>query len=402
MASRYDRKRKTGMTVQGIHENFPIERVVYGKPAAATLGAEALRLGAERVFLIVSRTLDRNTTWVNDMRSALGGRYAGSYDGMPSHTPRDAVLAATEAARAAGADLIVTFGGGSGTDAGKMVRLALKHDIRGTQDFDRFVARVGPDGKRVMPVFDGPDVPQIAIPTTLSGGDFNVSAGATDTRTMLKEIYRHPKIVPSVIVLDAGVTVRTPMWLWLSTGIRALDHAVETVCSQFADKRSYAEAVEAIRLLAHALPATKADPDALAPRLDALLAVWLSMEHNRFGVPMGASHGIGHVLGGTCDVPHGYTSCIMLPTVLEWNESVNAERQALVSEAFGQPGRRASDVVHDFVAGLGLPRTLSAVGVTAERFETVARASLLDHYLHTNPRPVHGIDDIMEMLRRAA
>ena len=390
------------MTPRGTFENFPIDRIVYGKPAAATLAEEAARLGVKRVFLLVSGTLDRETPWVNDMRSALGARYAGSFDGMPSHTPRDAVLRATEAARAFGADLIVTFGGGSGTDAGKMVRLALKHDIRGTQDFDRFVARVGPDGNRVIPVFDGPDIPQVAIPTTLSGGDFNVSAGATDTRTMLKEIDRHPRIVPSVIVLDAAVTVRTPMWLWLSTGIRALDHAVETVCSQFADRRSYAEAIEAIRLLSHALPATKADPEALAPRLDALLAVWLSMEHNRFKVPMGASHGIGHVLGGTCDVPHGYTSCIMLPTVLKWNESVNADRQALVAEAFGQAGRSASDVVHDFVSGLGLPRSLAAVGVTPDRFETVARASLLDHYLHTNPRPVHGIEDIMEMLRMAA
>ncbi len=390
------------MTVQGTHENFLIDRIIYGKPAAPTLAAEAERLGAKRVFLLVSRTLDRETDWVDAMRAALGPRYAGSHDGMPSHTPRDAVLTATEAARAVGADLIVTFGGGSGTDAGKMVRLALKHDIRGTQDFDRFVARVGPDGKRVIPVFDGPDIPQIAIPTTLSGGDFNLSAGATDTRTMLKEIFRHSLIAPRVIILDAAVTVRTPMWLWLSTGIRALDHAVETVCSQFADKRSYAEALEAIRLLAVALPATKADPDALAPRLDALLGVWLSMEHNRFKVPMGASHGIGHVLGGTCDVPHGYTSCIMLPTVLRWNEPANADRQALVAEAFGQAGRRACDVVHDFVAGLGLPRTLAEVGVTPDRFDTVAKAALLDHYLHTNPRPVHGVDDILEMLRLAA
>lgn len=390
------------MTPQGTFENFPIDRVIYGKPAAATLAAEAERMGAQRVFLLVSRTLDRETTWVNDMRAALGSRYAGSYDGMPSHTPRDACLNATDAARAVGADLIVTFGGGSGTDAGKMVRLALKHDIRGTQDFDRFVARVGPDGNRVIPEFDGPDVPQIAIPTTLSGGDFNVSAGATDTRTMLKEIYRHPKIAPSSIILDAAVTVRTPMWLWLSTGIRALDHAVETVCSQFADRRSWVEAMEAIRLLARAMPATKDDPEALGPRLDALIAVWLSMEHNRFKVPMGASHGIGHVLGGTCDVPHGYTSCVMLPTVLKWNESHNADRQALVAEAFGQAGRRACDVVHEFIAGLGMPRSLGAVGVGPDKFDTIAKAALLDHYLHVNPRPVHGVDDILEILRMAA
>ncbi len=390
------------MTVHGSQENFLIDRVVYGKPAAATLAAEAERLNAQRVFLIVSRTLDRETPWVNEMRQALSARYAGSCDGMPSHTPRDAVLSATEAARAAKADLIVTFGGGSGTDAGKMVRLALKHAIRGTQDFDSFVARVGADGRRVIPVFEGPDVPQVAVPTTLSGGDFNPSAGATDTHTMLKENYRHPLLVPCVVILDPAITLKTPQWLWLSTGIRALDHAVETVCSRFADKRSYIEAVEAIRLLASALPTTLSNPDDLTSRLDAQLAVWLSMEHNRFHVPMGASHGIGHVLGGTCNVPHGYTSCVMLPAVLRWNETVNADRQAIVASAFGQPNRPAWQVVHEFIAGLGLPRSLAAVDVGPALFERVAKASLLDHYIHTNPRQIHGVEDVMEILRLAA
>ena len=162
------------------------------------------------------------------MRTALGDRYAESFDGMPSHKPRQSVLEAAASARDAKADLVVTFGGGSGTDAGKMVRLALKHDIRAIEDFDRFVVRVAADGSRALLDYEPPDVPQIAIPTTLSGGDFNPSAGATDTRTMLKEIYRHPRLVPSVIILDPAVTVRTPQWLWLSSGIRALDHAVET------------------------------------------------------------------------------------------------------------------------------------------------------------------------------
>ena len=390
------------MTVAGTYENVPIDRVVYGRPAATVLAEEATRLGALRVFLMVSSTLDRETSWVNDMRSALGNRYAGSFDGMPSHTPRDAVLRATEAARAANADLVVTFGGGSMTDAGKMVRLALQHDINNVEGFNRFVIRVMPDGRRMTTDYTGPAVPQIAIPTTLSGGDFNASAGATDTQTMLKEIYRHPLLVPRVIVLDPAVTVRTPQWLWLSSGIRALDHAVETVCAQKADIRSYMEALPAIKLLARALPRTLNDPNDLEARLDAQLAVWLSMEHNRFGVSMGASHGIGHVLGGTCDVPHGYTSCVMLPYVMRYNQTANPDRHALVAEAMGRPGSPAWEVLHEFIAGLGLPRTLAAVGVTADEFETVAKAALLDHYLHTNPRPIGGIADIMEILRSAA
>ena len=140
----------------------PIDRVVYGQPAATVVAEESARLGAERVFLMVSRTLDRETTWVADIRSALGNRYAGQFDGMPSHTPRDAVLRATDQARAAHADLIVTFGGGSITDAGKMVRLALRLDIRDVAGFDPYVVRVHPDGSRTFPVHEGPTIAQIA------------------------------------------------------------------------------------------------------------------------------------------------------------------------------------------------------------------------------------------------
>ncbi|MEI7713325.1 MAG: iron-containing alcohol dehydrogenase [Rhodospirillales bacterium] len=388
--------------MDGVFQNVQIDRIVYGRPAATVLAEEATRLGATRVFLMVSRTLDRETSWVAEMRAALGNRYAGSYDGMPSHTPREAVLAAAAQARAVKADLIVTFGGGSTTDAGKMVRLALRHNLTEMPDFDRFAIQVLPDGRRIAPTFAGPDVPQIAIPTTLSAGDFNASAGCTDTRTMLKQIYTASTAIPRVVILDPAMTLRTPQWLWLSTGIRALDHAVESACAGNADMRSTSESLGAIRLLTRALPRTFVDPADLGARLEAQLAMWMSMEHHRYGVSKGASHGIGHVLGGTCDVPHGYTSCVMLPHVMRYNHSANADKQALVAEAMGQLGRPAADILHEFIAGLGMPCTLSAVGVAPDRFEAVARAALLDHYLHTNPRPLHGISDILEILHAAA
>ena len=260
----------------------------------------------------------------------------------------------------------------------------------------------------MTPEYAAPDVPQIASPTTLSGGDFNPSAGATDTRTMLKEIFRHPKLVPAVIVLDPAVTTQTPRWLWLSSGVRALDHAVETVCppaarlmfrSAWLERRSAAISLLAGGAAAHALQ----DPGRSAARLDAQLAVWLSMEHNRFGISMGASHGIGHVLGGTCNVPHGYTSCVMLPAVLRYNESVNADRQALVAEAFGRAGelRVARDRrIHRVV--LAYRAVLPPSASRRINSKPSLCAALLDHYLHTNPRPIHGAGEIMDILRSAA
>ena len=360
------------MPIQGTYDNFAIDRVVFGKPAAATVAAESARLGAARVFMLFSEPLDRESPWIDEMRAALGERFVGSFSAIPPHTPRDAVLEAAEQARSLQPDLVLTFGGGSITDAGKMLRLALKHDIRSLDDFDRFVVRVSAEGQRIFPAYDGPEMPQIAVPTTLAGGDFNSSVGATDPRTKLKEIYLERLLTPRVVVLDPVVTTRTPAWLFLSSGVRALDHAIETVCSPAANPRSWLESMEAIRLLTRALPRVVQNPADLDARMDALLAMWLSMERNRFGLIMGASHGIGHVLGGTFDVPHGYTSCVMLPAVLRWTELANSDRQALVSEAMRQPGRPAWQVVADFIAGLGMPRSLGEVGIGEADYPRIA------------------------------
>src|SRR6266576_153112 len=151
---------------------------------------------------------------------------------------------------------------------------------------------------------------------------------------------------------------RTPMRLWLSTGIRAVDHAVETLCSVHPQPLFEATSAHALRLLPQGLIRTKRDPADLEARLESMLGVWLSLIGIQSGAPMAASHGIGHVLGGTAGVPHGFTSCVMLPHVLRFNHEVNAERQALVSEALGEPDAPAADVVASLIADLGLPGRL--------------------------------------------
>jgi maleylacetate reductase len=382
---------------------FPaIERIVYGQPAAPALREEAERLGAQHVFLIVSGTMNRTTDEIAKVRAALGSRYAGQYDRMPPHTPRDAVLEVAAAARSAGADLIVSFGGGSCTDAGKMVQLCLRHDIRAMDDFDRFRTVVKADGTRTVPSFDGPTVRQVAIPTTLSAGEFNAQSGCTDPRIKVKHNFRHPLIVPRVTIFDPAPTVHTPLWVWLSSGIRALDHATEGLCSPASSPIGDASYVPSLRLLSQALRRVKRDPADLEARLDCQLGIWLSMAGRQGGAQMGASHAIGHVLGGTCGVAHGYTSCVMLPPVLRYNRAVNAERQRLVAEAMGHPGEEAADVIAALVSELGLPGRLSEVGVGPEQFPVIAANVLHDSWLHTNPRRITSAEQVLEILEAAA
>jgi maleylacetate reductase len=120
------------------------------------------------------------------------------------------------------------------------------------------------------------------------------------------------------------------------------------------------------------------------------------------GVDKGASHAIGHILGGTAGVPHGYTSCVMLPYVMRWNKSVNAERQAVVSEALGRAGVDAGDALHELISGLGLPRTLKEVGVEPGQFDLLAENTMHDRWTYTNPRKVNGPGDIKAILEMAA
>ena len=386
----------------GTYAPHPIERVVYGKPAHEAVAAEVARIGAKRVFLLASRTLDRSTDLIARLRAALGPAFAGQYDGMPAHVPRLAMLEAAAAARAAEADLLVTYGGGSLTDAGKMVSHCLQHGITRPEQLDPFRDVQKPDGTRHSPVFEGPRVRQITVPTTLSGGEFNISGSATDEVTHHKDIYRNPAFCARVIVLDPAATVHTPEWLWLSSGVRAVDHCVETICASTATDQSDGMAIQGLKLLTRALPACKADPSDLRARLDCQIGTWLSMDHNMAGISMGASHGIGHVLGGTCDVNHGHTSCVMLPAVLRWNASVNAERQKLVAAAMGRPGEDAAEVVGDFIASIGMPRSLREVGVSENRFAEIAEHSMQDRYIHSNPRKITSPAQIVEILRMAA
>lgn len=378
-----------------------MDEVLFGQPAAAAVAELVKRFDARRVFLMVSGTLNRATDEIEKMRGALGSRYAGLFDQMPPHTPRHAVIAAAEAARNADADLIVTVGGGSITDGAKAVQLCLANDIRTPEAMDALRPITGPDAAPVLPPC-APSVRQISVPTTLSAGEFSAIAGVTDERTQQKELFRHPQVIPRAVILDPAITVHTPEWLWLSTGIRAVDHCVEGICSNEANAFTDAQALHGLALLHRGLLRVKADPMDLQARLDCQMGAWLSMGPLASGVPMGASHGIGYVLGAMFGIPHGHTSCIMLPAVMRWNEPVNAARQMLVSAAMGHPGQPAGSALDGFIASLGMPRSLGAVKIGPESFSRIAEQAMGTPWVPRNPRRIDGPAQVREILELAA
>jgi len=108
------------------------------------------------------------------------------------------------------------------------------------------------------------------------------------------------------------------------------------------------------------------------------------------------------VLGAVHGVPHGYTSCVMLPYVMRWNKSANAERQALVAAAMGRSGEDLADVLDGFIRDLGLPRRLQDVGVAPEHFDGIAVQAMATPWVPRNPRKIDGPEQIYEILLSAA
>ena len=386
------------MRPPGSYQYPPMDFVIYGKPAADALREEAERLGARRAFLIASRTLNSKTDEIEKIRKALGERYAGTFDGIPQHTTREVVVKAAAVARDAKADLIVAIGGGSVVDAAKIILMCMEHEIVDQDGLDGFETTP----ERRFGQFRNPKVRMIAIPSTLSGGEYNSGTLVTDTRRKLKQIFNHPMMMPRTIILDPAITKYTPEKLWLGSGTRAMDHGIEAICSIRGNPLVDSVCLQGLRFLHDGLLRTKENPDDREARVNCQFGSWLSAFGLQARVPMGASHAIGHVLGGTCDVPHYFCTAVMMPSVLRYNRPATEEAQKSIASALRAPELDASDAFAAFIGKLGLPRKLSEVGVSEEKFKLIGENAMLSIFTRSNPQPIREPGDVVEILKLAA
>ena len=382
------------------YDYLKLDRTTMGVPLAQAVREEVDRRNVKRVLMVISGTLNRETGITGEVSQRLGDRFAGCYDGTVTHVPRQSVIALANAVRESGADLVLTVGGGTCLDSVKMALLCLAEDITSADRLEDFAIRVTDAGERETPFVRPPPIRQIAAPTTLSGAEFSDLSGCVDTETQVKQLFSGAEIGPAAVILDPAITVHTPEDLWLSTGVRALDHAVETLCSSEPMAIADAGALHAMRLLGDSLQVNKADPGNLEKRLDSQVAIALACAGlNR--VPYGASHGIGHQLGAVAGVPHGYTSCILLPHVMAYNHEATAEKQQWISAALGRPAARASDLIAELISHLGMPTRLRDAGVTHDHFQAIAQGSLLNAWVRANPEPIDTVEQVVEILEAA-
>ena len=351
---------------------FPaVDRVVHGAGAVRDVPGLVDEVGATRVVVVTGRTLATSTPLVRDLTAALGDRHAATFDGMRAHAPRADIDDAIALVREVGADLLVGLGGSSVTDATKIVAV-----------------RSGDDAVR-----------QLHVPTTLSSGEWTPASGMTGDEPGVKTYVVDPRMAPFAIVLDPEVSLHTPRDLWLSTGMKAVDHACEAMWGPRSHPVTDTLATQAIRTLRVALPATAADPRDLAPRLDAQLAGWMSMA-GVVNVRVHLSHTLGHQIGARWEVPHGITSGITLPAVMRHVESENPAGVARVAAAFDATTVAAgADAITALVTSLGLPTRLRDVGADRADFPAVAAATLAAGKA-TGYVPTGGVDSLVALLDR--
>ncbi|WP_430416322.1 iron-containing alcohol dehydrogenase [Parasphingorhabdus sp.] len=375
------------MNVKGQYAYNGLQHVIWGQDTVSACVAEVERRGASNVAIISSPSLRRAVGTVDALADALGDKAALIFDELQPHTPAPQVAAFAKLLKDKNTDVVISLGGGTPIDTAKVALAML--DANATDPFA--VANKPPKS-------NPPKIRQIACPTTLSGAEFSDLAGLTEPETKIKHGVASFGIGPATVILDAELAQHTPLDLWLSTGVRAVDHAIETLCSIEATPYTDALAAEALSKLADALRQTRRDPANLQARLDAQLAVWLASA-GLDRTPYGASHGIGHQLGAVAGTPHGICSCILLPAVLEWNAEYTQPVQRRIANIL--EAESAADGVRQLLGDLQLPTRLSEADIQLNDLPEIAAGSVNNRWVKTNPRPLDTAQDIEQLLKTA-
>jgi len=309
-------------------------QIHWGAGSVSLVRSELERLGVRRAGVVTTRSL------VGSL-DRLGVHPAATMV-VGQHAPMSQIDAGATQAREGGVDGLVSFGGGSPIDAAKII--SIRHASS-----------------------DGPALPHLAVPTTLSAAELAAGAGYT-SEAGDKTGMRDPRMLPHAVFYDAELTLMTPMELWLSTGIRALDHAVEGFLAEGEHPFSDVLALEAIRRLFDSLPRAKDAPLEAGVRTENQLAAWMS-----FTLPAqsaaGLSHTMGKQIGARHGIPHGVTSCLLLPHVMRYLEPRMPERMAILAQATGQS---PADRVEELILSLGLPQHISQFDVGQDELRRAA------------------------------
>ncbi|CAL3971123.1 hypothetical protein PZA11_007458 [Diplocarpon coronariae] len=350
-------------SLAGCYSASPVRFMVYGRGTAKKLDEAIAKIGAKKAFIITGQSLSTKTPVIKDAEASLGSAHVGTFTQIGQHAPIKAIREATELVKSSGADVLVSIGGGSPIDSAKVIAFRTHEET-------------------------GRWIPSIAVPTTLSVAETTQNAGFTNERKE-KVAVSDPALVPKIVVYDGDIAVHTPLSLWTSTGVRALDHAVELLYHPLAPEiPSKRLALEAIRDLFAYLPRSRTEPTDADARQRLFLACYASLFPFLFSGAVGLSHSTGHALGATYGIPHGITSCLTLAPVVSLKARTRPEEARMIARALpciGETSRGTDEedalmvgrAIAGLVEGLGHASTLTQYGVPVGEEESIASHALV-------------------------
>ena len=394
--------------MQGEYDPPVPTRIVFGNGKTDSLKEEIQKLGGKRALILSGRSVAEKTESVQRVADVLGDVSVAAYSGLTQRAPLGAAVDAANMATDAGVDTLVGVGGSTISDAARMISVLMAQGITTVDQ----LRNLGEENDLMLsPDLDDQKLSlQVSIPTTLSAGEFNMGGGnVIDDEAGHKIRARHARLYADLIVLDPVMTEGTPDWLWLSTGVKALDHCIERLYATGNQPAVDAPVLAAAETIFTNLPKSRQSNNDPEARLQCLVAAWMSM----MGAPnfaTGLSHAIGHILGVKYSVGHGYTSCVTQPYVMEFNRPASAAKQALLARSAGLNTKGMSDeasaevvarAVDDFVLGMGMPHRIRDLEIPESDLPEIARLVLTDGGCRNNPIPITSTDQVMEVLKKA-
>jgi 4-hydroxybutyrate dehydrogenase len=284
--------------------------------------------------------------------------------------------------RDGGYDGVVAFGGGSGLDLAKVLAF-MAGQTRPLWDFEDigdWWTRADPKG--IHPI--------VAVPTTAgTGSEVGRASIITNSELHEKKIIFHPKMMPSVVICDPELTLGMPKFITAGTGVDAFAHCVEAFCSPHYHPMSQGIALEGMRLVKEYLPRAYADGSDIEARSHMMSAA--AMGATAFQKGLGAIHALSHPIGAVHHTHHGTTNAVCMPAVLRFNrpaiEEVIGRAAAYLGISGGFDGFCA--FVDQFNASLGIPGTLTELGVKNANIDALTKSALQDPSVGGNPVPMN-------------
>ncbi len=377
-------------------------RIIYGNNILKDLPQELAVFGPRKAFIVTDKII-KKTGLLDKVLEPLKGseiNVVGVFDNVEPNTDVATVNEGARLAQEAGADMIITIGGGSPIDTAKGINILLSEggailDYQGAQLINR------------------PLKPLIVVPTTAgTGSEVTAVAVIANLKEKIKMEFVDKFLRPDVAVLDPQMTVSMPAKLTASTGMDALTHAIEAYIDLENSPASDAMAIEAIKMIVRYIETATKNPEDIEARGGMLIGATLAgvaFSHSMVGVV----HGMSHSLGGLCGVPHGIANAILLPHGMQYNLDFATERLADVAKALGvntaglddaAAAQLGIDRIHELNQSLnkicGLPTKVSETGVKKEDLPKIAAMTLEDGTVIYNPRPIEE-EEVLEVLYKA-